>query len=180
MSVNGAWTIFRFDSWSFYFPIGCRHPFIKCWQHLLAETTATFSLPHPENERQQSVKSFSCCMFGNQGITLISAFIMELLTAVIDKYPMYQRCNTDSKSINIASCNEYKNISFVLENAILIRYYSHTPKAGALIESMHGPAGRPADNPPNSYGLGVYHRTVPEMTVRVYWQPEPPIGQRFR
>jgi len=30
---------------------------------------------------------------------------------------------------------------------------------------MDGPAGQPADNPPNSDGLGVYHRTVPELKV---------------
>ena len=68
-----------------YVPIGCRHPFIKYWQPLLAETTKTCSLPHPENERQQSVNSFSCCIFGNQGIALIFAFIKELLTALIGK-----------------------------------------------------------------------------------------------
>jgi len=44
---------------------------------------------------------------------------------------------------------------------------------------MDGPAGRPSDNPPNSDGLGVNHRTVPELTVSVYWQPGPPIWQRF-
>jgi len=44
---------------------------------------------------------------------------------------------------------------------------------------MDGPAGRPADNPPNSDGLAVYHRTVPELTVQVHWQPRPPLWQRF-
>jgi len=44
---------------------------------------------------------------------------------------------------------------------------------------VDGPAGRPADNPPTSDGLGVYHRTVPLLTVRVYWRPGPPIWQRF-
>jgi len=38
---------------------------------------------------------------------------------------------------------------------------------------------RPADNPPNSDGLGVYHGTVPEWAVRVYWRPGPPIWPRF-
>jgi len=63
---------------------------------------------------------------------------------------------------------------------MLIRYYSHTPKERASIESMDGPAGRPSDNPPNSDGLGVYHCTVPELTIRVHWQPGPPIWQWFR
>ena len=44
---------------------------------------------------------------------------------------------------------------------------------------MDGPAGRPADNPPNSDRLGVYHRTVPESTVSVYLPPGPPISQRL-
>jgi len=60
-----------------------------------------------------------------------------------------------------------QNISLVVENAILIRYYSYTPKARALIESIDGPAGRPADNTPNSDVLGVYHQMVPELTVWV-------------
>jgi len=91
MNVNGASTFFSFESWVIYFPIGCRHPFIKYWQPLLAKTTETCSLPHPENQRQRNVNSFSCCIFGNQGIALISAFITELLTAVIDKNSIYQR-----------------------------------------------------------------------------------------
>jgi len=139
----------------------------------------TCSLPHCENERQQSVNSCSCCIFGNQGIMLIYTFITALLTAVIGKDTMYQRQNTDSKLIDIASCKTCKNISLVVENAILIRYHSHTPKATALFECMDGPAGRPADNQPNSDGLGVSHGTVPILTVRVYWQPGLPISHRF-
>jgi len=38
---------------------------------------------------------------------------------------------------------------------------------------------RPADNPPNWDGLGVCHRTVPELIVRVYWPVESPIWPRF-
>jgi len=58
MSVNGASMIVSFASWVRYVPIGCRHPFIKYWQPLLAETTVTRSLRHPENERQRSVNDF--------------------------------------------------------------------------------------------------------------------------
>jgi len=60
------------------------------------------------------------------------------------------------KLLDIGSGNACKIISLVVENAILISYYSHTPKTRALIESMDGPSGRPADNPPNSERLGVY------------------------
>jgi len=73
----------------------------------------------------------------------------------------------------VASCKACKNISLVVENVILIRYYSHTPNARALIESMDGPAGQPADNPPDSDGLAVYHRTVPKFTVQVFKNPDP-------
>jgi len=58
MSVNGASTIFSFASWVSHVPIGCRHPFIKYWQPLLAKTTETHTLRHPENERQRSVIDF--------------------------------------------------------------------------------------------------------------------------
>jgi len=44
---------------------------------------------------------------------------------------------------------------------------------------MDGPAGRPADNPPNLDRLRVYHRNVPELNVRVYWQPGLLIWQRL-
>jgi len=45
---------------------------------------------------------------------------------------------------------------------------------------MDGPAGQPTDNPPNPDGVGVYHRTIPKLTVWVCWQPGWPIWQRFR
>jgi len=91
MSVNGVSTIFSFESWAIYVPICCRRPFIQYWQPLLAQTTATCSLPHPENEYQQSFNRFSRCIFGNQGIALISALVTELLTALIGKNAMSQR-----------------------------------------------------------------------------------------
>jgi len=58
MSVNGASTIISFASWVSYVLIGCRHPFMRYWQPLLAKTTATRSLQHPENERHQGIKDF--------------------------------------------------------------------------------------------------------------------------
>jgi len=81
----------------------------------------------------------------------------------------------DSQLIDIANCKTCKNILLVVDNAILIRYYSHTAKTRGLYELINGPA----DNPPSSDGLGVYPQTVPKLTVLVYWQLGPPMSQRF-
>jgi len=89
MSVNGASTIFSFASWVSYVPIGCRHPFMRYWQLLLAQATATCSLRHPENEGQQSINSFRTCIFRNQGIVRIFACITVLLTALLCKNTIY-------------------------------------------------------------------------------------------
>jgi len=91
MSVNGELTNFRFTSWVIYVPIRCIHPFIKYWLPVLAKTTATCSLPQPENEHQQSINSMSCCISGNQGRALIFVFIKKLLTALIDQNTLCQR-----------------------------------------------------------------------------------------
>ena len=42
-----------------------------------------------------------------------------------------------------------------------------TAKTKTLYISTDGPAGQPADNPPNPDGLGDLHRTVPELTLQV-------------
>jgi len=123
MSVNGVSMISSFASWVSYVPIGCRHPFMRYWQPLLAKTTATCSLRHPENERQQSVNSFRTCIFRDQGITRIFACITVLLTALLGKKTIHRRWNTDTKLIDIANCSTSKSTLLVAENAILIRYY---------------------------------------------------------
>jgi len=79
MSVNGVSMMFGFASLVIYVPIGCRYSFINNWQPLLAKTTATCSLLHPENECQWSINSICCCILGNQGIALIFVFIKELI-----------------------------------------------------------------------------------------------------
>jgi len=58
-------------------------------------------------------------------------FVMELLTVLIGKNTIYQRLNTDSKLFDIASCKACKNLSLVVENVILTRYYEQTPETGA-------------------------------------------------
>jgi len=123
VSINGVSTIFSFTSWVIYVPIGCRHPFMKYWQPLLAKTIAIWSLLHPENERQRSVDSFSCCIFGNQGIAQILPLITELLTSLLSQNIFYQSENTHSKLIDIANCEACNKILSVVENTILMRYY---------------------------------------------------------
>jgi len=152
---------------------------MRYWQPLLAKTTAKCSLQHPENERQRSVNSFRTCIVRNQGITRIFSCITVLLTALLGKNSIYRRWNTDTKLIDIAHCSTSQSSLMVAENLILIRYYEHTANTWALYESIDKPAVRPADNPPNSDGLGVYHGSVPEWAVRVHWRPGPPICQRF-
>jgi len=82
--------MFSNASYVSYVPIGCRHPFGKYWQPLLAKTTATGSLRHPENERQWSVTSFRTCICRNQGIAPIIASMTVLLTALLVKNTLYQ------------------------------------------------------------------------------------------
>jgi len=149
MSVNRESTMFGFASWVFYVPIGCRHPFMWYWQPLGAKTTATCSLLHHENKHQQSVPSFRFRICRNQGPAQIIAHKTELLTASIGKNIIHERYNTDSKSIGIANCKSCRNVLLVVENAILMRYYSQTAKTRELHESIDGPTGRPADNLPN-------------------------------
>ena len=123
MSANGASTIFSFASSVSYVPIGCRHPFMRYWQPLLAKTTARFPLWHPEYECQQRVNSYRTCIFHNQRIARIFACITALLIALLGKSTIYQRSNTDTKLIDIASFSTSKSTLLVAENAILIRYY---------------------------------------------------------
>ena len=79
--------------------------------------------------------------------------ITELLTTFIGKNTTYKRKNTDSKIIDMANCKTCKKRLLAAEYAILVRYYYQTAKARALYESTDGPA----DNPPNSDGLGDLH-----------------------
>jgi len=84
-------TFVSFASWAICVPIGCRHPFIRYWQPLLAKTKAASSLLHPDVERQQSVNSFGSWVFGNQGIVRIFTPITEPLTDSIGQCTIYER-----------------------------------------------------------------------------------------
>jgi len=91
----------------------------------------------------------------------------ELLTARIGKNTVYRRNITDSKIINIVHCKTCTNNVLAVEYMILIRHYYQTAKTRALYDSIDGPAGRPADDPPNPDGLVDIYHTLPELTVWV-------------
>ena len=162
MSVNKASTIFTFASLALYVPIGCRHSLMRYWQPLLAQTKATCSLQHPDIEHRQSVNSYKSCIFCNQDIVWIFTYITLLMTALIGTNTIYQRWNTDTNQIVTAHCTTFRSSLLFAENTILIRYYEYTANTKALYEFIDGPSGRPAGNPHNSDGLGVYNRAGPQ------------------
>jgi len=98
----------------------------------------------------------------------MNALITELLTASMTIYAMYRIKNTYSKIINVADCKSSKKRLLAVEYLVLLIYNYPTAKTRTLYKSTDQPAGRPTDNPPNSDGLKDLHRTVPELTVRVY------------
>jgi hypothetical protein len=83
--------IFSFQSSVSYFPNGWGHPFIRYWQPLLAKTTATCYVRHPENQRQRSVNSVRTCIFRNPGIAWIFECITVLLTTLLGNNTLYGR-----------------------------------------------------------------------------------------
>jgi hypothetical protein len=128
----------------------------------------THTLPHYVTERQQSVNNIWSCILGNQGFVRINALIPELLTASMAKYVTYGRKNSYSKIINVADCKTSKKRLLASEYLIIIMFNYPTAKTRTLYISTDGPTGQPADNTPNPDGLGDLHRTVRELTVRVY------------
>jgi len=85
MSVNGASTILSCAFWIIYVLIVYRHPFFRYWLPLLANTTATCSLLHPDNERQWSVNNFLLRIFGNLSSDWLQASIYQILAAFTGK-----------------------------------------------------------------------------------------------
>jgi len=179
MSVNGASTIFSFASWVIQVLIGCRHPLMRYWHPSGAKTAARCSLPHPENEHQWRIHTFLSCKIGNQDIALIFEHLKQLLTTLIRKNIPYARKNSHSKTIDITNCQTRKSELLAVEFTILIIHYYQTSKSGAWYESIDGPAGWPADNPPKSDRLGNFRWTVPQLAVRVYQHTGRPMWQPF-
>jgi hypothetical protein len=58
-----------------------------------------------------------------------------------------------SKIINVADCKTSKKRSLAVKYLILIMFNFPTAKTRTLYKSTDGPAGGPADNPPNPDGL---------------------------
>jgi len=155
------------------------HLYTMSWQPSHSKQYVTHTLPHHGIELQRSVNNIWSYILGNQGFVRINDLITELLTFFIAKNQTYNRKNTDSKIINIADCRLCKKRLLAVEYRILVIYNNPTANRRTLYKSTDRPAGRPTDNPPKSDGLGDIHQTVPELMVRVYWQPGPPIGQQF-
>jgi len=109
----------------------------------------------------------------------VGAPITEQLTTSLAKNATGRGQNTYSKIINVADCKTSKKRSLAVKYLILIIFNYPTAKTSILYKSTDGPAGRPADNPPNLDKLGDLHRTVSEMTVRGYSQPGPTMWQKF-
>ena len=112
-----------------------------------------------------------------KGRAWIYELIPELSIVFIGQNTKYRYRNTDSKMIDIANCKTCKKTLLAVEYKIVIRYYYEPAKMRALYQSRDGPAGRPADTPPRPDRLRDFHGTIPELTVRVCWQPGRPIWQ---
>jgi hypothetical protein len=83
MSVNGMSTIFGFASLVIRVVSGCGLTYLAYWPPLSYKEVATCSLPHPENEHQQSVNDFWFCIIGNQSCEWLWAFINGVLAAFV-------------------------------------------------------------------------------------------------
>ena len=136
-------------------------------------------LPHHETEHQRSINNIWSCILGNQGFLRIGAPITELLTTCLAKNATGRRQNTYSKIINVADCKTSKKRSLAVKYLILIMFNYPTAKTRTVYKSTDGPAGGPSDNRLNPDRLGDFHQTVPELTVRVCWEPGLPICQLF-
>jgi len=138
---------------------------MKYWLPSKSMIIVSGSLPHPGNERQWSVNNIQSCILGNQGFLRIGAPITEQLTTSLAKNATGRRQNTYSRIINVADCKTSKKRSLAVKYLILIMFNYPTAKTRTLYKSKDGPAGRPADNPPNPDRLGDLHRTITKLTV---------------
>jgi len=149
------------------------------WLPFHLKQCKTQTRPHHATQRERSVNTIWFCILCNKGFLRIMELITEILTASIAKNATYIMENTYSKIINVADCKTCKNRLLAVKYLILILYTYPTAKTGTVYKSTDGPCGRQADNLTNSDWLRSLIRTAPKLTVRVYWQPRPPIWQWF-
>jgi hypothetical protein len=129
----------------------------------------TLAWPHHENESQLSVNKCWSSILGKQHIAHIHGLITELLTTLLGENTAQKRSNTDYKIINIEHFKICKNSTLATEYGILIIYYYRTAKIRPLYILSDGPAGRTAENPPNSDRNGNDHCSEHEFPFRVYF-----------
>jgi hypothetical protein len=124
------------------------------WQPFHLKLYKTHLLPQHETGCQWSVHNISACILGNRRFARVNELRRESLTSCIANNMMFNRKNTDSKSINITDCKICKKRSFAVEYLIWAIYNYPTAKIRTLYKSTDGPTEWHGDIPPNADGLG--------------------------
>jgi len=133
------------------------------------------SLLHHENECQLSVTNFWSWTLGNHGIAQMFELITELLTAFMSKNTSCKRKKLGFLNNRFRKLQNMQKGLLDIEYVILVSYCYHSANTRALYECTDGPPGQPSGNLLDSDGWGNIHRTIPELTVWVYWRPCQPI-----
>jgi hypothetical protein len=102
---------------------------------------AILPMPHSDGEHPWRVNGIWSSIGDNEGIVWVFDHITEILTALIPKNTLYHRKNMTSKSIVIANCIIYSNISLVVEYAMLIRYNYTTSNQEPYMNQLMDPLG---------------------------------------
>jgi hypothetical protein len=118
-------------------------------------------------------------MLGDQDIVQICEIITEQLTALVHCNTNQKSQNIDSKMTDVAICTVIKKVFLEVNWLILIQYSYQTAKSRALYKSTDGPAEVHANYPSNSAWLGDVHRSLPELTISVYWTRGPELWRRY-
>jgi len=131
------------------------------WQPLGAKTAATRSVPHPENECQQSVYNCVSWIVCNQCIAQILEQITELMTTLISKHTIYQRKYTDSKIIDIANCNRCNTNYWLLNMRFWYDIIIILPQQEPYMNPWMDPLGDPLTTSPIQKGWEIFFKMYP-------------------
>jgi len=115
-SVNRVSTILSVASWIIQALCYGIYPESMYWQPLWANEIATWSQPQSENERQQSVNDFVCCILYNSMAVLQHLTIIEVLAAFTGNIVFVDtatRQNERQHSVNRASTERQQSINRV-------------------------------------------------------------------